>query len=137
MVKQAKLLAENQSAFLNAAESGDFGKVKKLLDSGIDLSANKEKAESALFLAASQGHLRTVQAILAASVNVDLQNGKYGTIALMAAAYSGHKEIVQALLAAKANLESKDSSYGKTALMWASEMGQNEVIEVLKDAGAK
>jgi formylglycine-generating enzyme required for sulfatase activity len=87
-----------------------------------------------LIIAAYNGDLSRIQALLAAGSNVNAQTGE-GATALMYASYSGHVDVVRALLDAKADVNAKQIN-GTTALMSASGNGHLDVVRALLSAKA-
>ena len=90
-----------------------------------------------LMLAAQNGHLEIVTALIAAgaasaAVNQSMSNGQ---TALMSAAQNGHAEIVRALIAAGADANQAMPD-GRTALMLAAQKGHLEIVAALIRAGA-
>lgn len=71
-----------------------------------------------LLVAARNGDLTQVQALIASGAKVDISDPN-GTTALMFAANSGYTEIVRSLLNAGANINLPRKRYGLTALMLA------------------
>ena len=57
-----------------------------------------------LLIAAYNGHLNVVQALVAAEADVDKAKTDDGRTPLWTAAYEGHLDVVQALVAAKADV---------------------------------
>jgi ankyrin repeat protein len=89
---------------------------------------------TALMKAAAQGHIETVEALIAAGANIDSSTG-LGT-ALIQAANKERIEIVKILIAHNAKLDAKTEK-GETALMKAEESNHAEIVKLLKEAGAK
>ena len=93
--------------------------------------------DTALMLAASEGHLEVVELLLNtwayAFKNAEDSNGN---TALMLAASEGHLEVVELLLKVGANKEATDND-GQTALILAASKGHLEVVKMLLKAGAK
>ena len=87
-----------------------------------------------LFIAAQNGHLEVVNALLdaGAAVHKPLTDG---ATPLFIASQKGHLEVVNALIAAGAAVD-KPLTDGATPLFIASENGHTEVVKALLDAGA-
>jgi uncharacterized protein len=92
---------------MNAAEAGSVGRVKALLDKGIDVNVKYFRDESPWS----------------------------GKTALMVAAEHGQSEVIQALVRRKADVNLKHYS-DLTALMLAAGGGYTEAVKVLLSAGA-
>ena len=117
---------------IQAATSGDFNKVSKILDSKAiksDVNAKDKNGDTALILAANNGKVEVVEKLLGKGADVNLAD-KNGNTALIWAANNGKVEVVEKLLAkgADVNLANKD---GYTALMLAASNGKVEVVKLL------
>ena len=107
------------------------------------LNSLDEDGETALMKAATKGESATVEQLLAAGADPNIQSPEYGETALMLAADFGESAIVEQLLAAGAelNLQAKG---GLTALMWAQggsgtkeKARKYKVFQILVAAGAE
>jgi ankyrin repeat protein len=103
------------------------------------------KSETQFLNAASKGHVRVLEKMLDACVNVnvlDTRGTPWNRTALMHAAENGHSKIVNLLLKAGANVNAIDKGIpsdvpgGNTALILAIRNGHVEVAHRLLDAGA-
>jgi uncharacterized protein len=125
----------------NAVTVGDERRVKKQLERGASPNARNEDGTTALYLAAVQGEVWTVGALLAAGAlpNVESGGDAEGTplegTPLCAAASWGHRGVVRSLLAAGADPNMPESD-GFTPLIWAARGGWYECARDLLDAGA-
>jgi ankyrin repeat protein len=117
------------SNFLAAAESGDTAKVAKSLSRGIEINVTDEGGQTALMLAADQGHIDTVKVLLQHRPLLDLQN-KLGGTALMMASFNGHFEVVTELLKSGADVNAKAKS-GYTALIVASARQNETAVQII------
>lgn len=111
--------------------------VKALMASGVDLSATNDDPETALHLAAKEGHVDMVEALLGNSsrgmtVNVGATT-RDGLTALHYAADRGHRETVQELFRYGADCDAKDDN-GATAFDRAVQKQHLAVQEILKPA---
>lgn len=135
----AALCVENsQPALLCAAAvaEDDPTGVKLLLKQRADVGVRDALGRSALMVAALAGHLRIVEALLAAGAAPDLADRR-GTTSLMDAARSGSVGVIHALGKRKVNPDSVDSS-GRTALIIAcqSRHASEETVRALLSLGA-
>jgi ankyrin repeat protein len=112
-----------------AAKSGDTAIVTKGLNRGIEINVTDEYGQTALMLAADQGHVDTAKIILQHGARLNLQNKRGGT-ALMFASFNGHLEIVTELLKAGADVNIK-SKNGATALMQAAIMQNQTAVQII------
>ena len=102
------------------------------------LPAKKTKpATEAFFGAALNGDIQTVEAELAAGVDVNATNlnGQNQT-ALMLAAYNGHTKLVERLIDRGGKVNHLDTT-GRTALMYCSSGPFPETVQLLIAKGAK
>jgi hypothetical protein len=123
-----------------AAEQGNLGLVKLLLNAGAGISTRDNRyGLSPLHWAALEGHKSTVEFLLenGAEVNVSDSSGasSYCT-ALSVAAARGHKEIVKLLLENGANINLFGLKNGWTALNLSAGYGHKAVVKLLIDSGA-
>ncbi len=121
-----------------AARTGAIEILKELLASGADVNARDRHGQTALMIAATEGH-STVVALLAEH-GADLNHtAKYGLRALMIAVVRGHVEVVRALTVAGANRGIQGTGApgfaGKTALDLARARPDPVMIEILSPSG--
>ncbi len=90
--------------------------------------------ERALHVAAREGNLGRLQALLQSGVSLEARDSS-GFTALMVAVANGRSETAKVLLRAGAD-GTASTPRGWTALMQATSMGRPDVVEVLLDAGA-
>jgi ankyrin repeat protein len=143
-----KLLLENATrqkatqengnlALVSAAGDGGTEIVGLLLDKGANVNAHNSSdgngfGDTGLILAAEQGHLGTVQALIGAGAKVDEVN-RFGETALMLASIAGYPDIVRVLIQSGAKVDARDED-GATALIAAAD--DAGVVKTLVDAGA-
>jgi ankyrin repeat protein len=124
-----------RTALIDAASRGQAEAVRILLDAGADVEAKtKIEKNTALLLAADQGHVKIVQMLIGNRSNVNVRDGN-GKTALIIAAARGHTDIVQLLLDKGADVNAKDQ-FENTALRNAEKYGGPEVTDLLRSAGA-
>ncbi|KAL7954774.1 ankyrin repeat-containing domain protein [Trichoderma compactum] len=85
--------------------------------SKIDVKAQDSRGETALHLAAQQGHLDVLRLLLQAAADVDTANGR-GETPLIRAARNGHTALVECLLQSGADALAEDNEKW-TAFHWA------------------
>lgn len=129
-----------------AAHAGLADVVALLLCRGADPSLNDNQGQTALTLAARQGHVGVLQVLLdwmqeqgcespAARALLEHADNE-GWTALRSAAWGGYKEAVSLLLEAGAEVDGCDSD-GRTALRAAAWGGHEEILLTLLDHGAE
>ena len=89
---------------------------------------------SAVCVAAQNGHLEVVRALVGAGADLDLAK-EDGVTPLFVAAQEGHLEVVRSLLGAGANVVQARAG-GAAPLFVASQFGRLEVVRALVEAGA-
>src|SRR5262249_48172911 len=126
---------------IRASERGDLPVVNAMLSQG-DVSLNakrRDTGDTALLLASENGHLKVVQALLAAGADVNAK-GYGGFTALIRASRRNYLEVVRALLAAKADVNAARNDLDRTALLEATDYDVREdhldVVRALVEAGA-
>jgi len=87
------------------------------------------------WLAARKGDVKTVEALLAAGVDVNTKF-RYRATALSYACDRGHVDVVKALLAKGADVNVKDTFYGASPISWAVSKGHTEIVQMLLEKGA-
>ena len=156
-----KVVVTPEERLLNAAEQGDTALVQELIEQGVDVncrdSRKNTKNSTPLMLAATGGYLESVEMLLSANADPNLNDSgeqeisegikslgfetilsmgyKIGQTALIAAANKGYQEILQKLITAEAAINYQDK-LGRTALFVACEAENLEIVQILLDAGA-
>ncbi|MBZ5715898.1 ankyrin repeat domain-containing protein [Nannocystis pusilla] len=122
-----------------AAKNGRPEAIEVLLRGGAEVDARTRRllgetpAEvSALHMAAREGHVAAVLALLAAGASVDGCAGPGLPTPLHVAAGNGHLEVVRALLGHGAAVAARERIYGATPLQWAEFNEQAEVAALLQ-----
>lgn len=116
------------------SEQNSIGKIKFLLDLGVDANTIKNNTSSLSF-AAFKGHTEIVKLLLEKGANIDEKTNKEGNLSLILAISQNHKEIVKLLLERGANVNATDVT-GNTVLMNAASLGYIEIVELLLKYGA-
>ncbi len=103
------------------------------IPSGGQLNARDHLGKTPLMLAAENGDLRRVKALIAKGADVNAKDHARRRTALMEAASSGSVDCVQALIAAGADVNAKDH-VGNTALR--QNRYKSDIAAILQSAGA-
>ena len=127
----ALLLIEAEKEFYKAAEEGDYNKVAKLLESGANANSKGDYDESALAVAARQGHEEIVKLLLENHALVDARE-MGGTTPLM---WASTADIVELLLRAGADINAVDNE-GRSVLRHAVARPNFYVLQSLLENGA-
>lgn len=124
---------DGATALMIAAHSNKNDVMKVLIDRGADVNATDKYGWTSLMLAARQGHLKIVQALLNRSgINIDAKNIK-GLTALIFAILYGKADVAKVLIhhGADVNLAKND---GWTPLMSAAQHGHMTIAQTLLNA---
>lgn len=127
----------NKTALYLACEKGYEDIVKLLLKRKADAAicdSETDKKYSPLTIAASNGHLAVVQALLKSGINIEARDEENRT-ALYAAAANGKLDVVKYLCESKAQVNTNGRN-NFTPLIAAAFDGDSEVVNVLLKYGA-
>lgn len=118
-----------------AAQTGDASRLSEMLEDGADVDALDGHGQTALMIAARNGHFEAVCMLIDADADID-HTAKHNLSALMLAVLNDHLDIVEQLVTAGADLEIQGSGApdfaGKTALELAEDLELDEIAEVLR-----
>ena len=113
---------------------GSIDELQHFLATGTDVDTRDEHGQTALMLAAVDGHDHIVQWLVAHGAVLD-HTAKYGLSALMLAVLNGHVNIVRTLVRAGANLGLRGTRApgfaGKKALDLAIDRDDQEMVDIL------
>ncbi|XP_076629390.1 uncharacterized protein LOC143345812 isoform X3 [Colletes latitarsis] len=134
MVTDNTSQADDTTAFLRAARSGNLEKVIEFLDTDLDINTANSNGLNALHLASKDGHVEIVTELLKRSAKVDASTKK-GNTALHIASLAGQAEIVNILIqyGAAVNIQSQN---GFTPLYMAAQENHDQVVKLLLSNGA-
>ncbi|XP_014487569.1 PREDICTED: ankyrin-2-like isoform X2 [Dinoponera quadriceps] len=129
-----RLQADDTTAFLRAARSGNLEKVVEFLDTDLDINTANSNGLNALHLASKDGHVEIVTELLKRGAKVDAATKK-GNTALHIASLAGQSEIVNILIqyGAAVNIQSQN---GFTPLYMAAQENHDQVVKLLLSNGA-
>ncbi|XP_012249450.1 ankyrin-2 isoform X2 [Bombus impatiens] len=134
MVTDSTSQADDTTAFLRAARSGNLEKVIEFLDTDLDINTANSNGLNALHLASKDGHVEIVTELLKRGAKVDAATKK-GNTALHIASLAGQVEIVNILIqyGAAVNIQSQN---GFTPLYMAAQENHDQVVKLLLGNGA-
>ncbi|MCL1861919.1 MAG: ankyrin repeat domain-containing protein [Proteobacteria bacterium] len=128
--------AGNLEEALAAAQRGNADALSKFLKSGaVSPNAEDKDGNSLLILAARDGHVEAVEAVLRFRPKVDYRN-RTGDSALMLAASQGDMKLLDLLLANGAKTNPPGDKNAWTALHYAALEGKLPIVERLLAVGA-
>lgn len=116
---------------LEAAQTGDIGAIKALLDAGANVDARNDTGETAVRLATMNNQTEAVRILLEAGANPNIQT-IHGNTPLIWACSEGYIEIVRQLLKHDANPVISNSQ-GYSPMSWAKEKRHTEIIDMLRE----
>ncbi|XP_061091867.1 ankyrin repeat domain-containing protein 50 [Conger conger] len=130
---------DGRTLLASAAHSGAVDAVELLLSRGGDPTLADHQGQTPLTLAARQGHLGALRALLdwpgCHKAMLEHVDGE-GWTALRLAAWGGHGEAVRLLLDAGAEVDGSDAD-GRTALRAAAWAGHQEMVLALLEHGGQ
>lgn len=123
----------------SAAKSGDTEVLRRLIAAGASPNSANDEGQTPLHIAAFEGHLGAVQALIDSGADVNARDAMQWT-PIFKAAYNheqdcGYAPVVKALVDAGADVNAR-IGFGLTPLMLAAGGGEGAVCEVLLNAGA-
>ena len=123
-----------RSSFFERVKKGDLFAVQLFIDAGMAIHARTDQGETALMVAAGEGHVEMVQLLVDNGTDINAQTGS-GRTALMVAAGEGHVEVGRFLVDNGADINVEDKN-GWTALDLASWGGDPKIgvahVEVVR-----
>jgi ankyrin repeat protein len=120
-------------SFVKQAGEGDTIAIKTFLAAGMNVNARNEKGFTALIKATEMGHTETVQSLLAAGADPNLDNFESHYSALMMAAYKGDVPTMKVLIAGGADVNLQFRPNEDNALFAAAAYGQRDAVAFLLD----
>jgi len=119
----------------DAAGSGNLGRVKTLVEDGVDVNSQDGSDWTPLHRAAINGHTETAQLLLAQGAQIDARS-EYGRTPLHLAAAGGQVEVAELLLSQGAQVDAQNGD-NETPLHWAAHNGHIETVQLLRSQGAQ
>ncbi|HLI82530.1 MAG TPA: ankyrin repeat domain-containing protein [Bryobacteraceae bacterium] len=121
--------AATSSPVADAAQNGDIGAVRALIQQKADVNAAQPDGATALQWAAYRGDLRMTETLLGAGADPKLAN-RDGVTPLWLAAQNGNAALIEKLLASGADPNERHPN-GETPLMMAARTGDVDAVKVL------
>ena len=139
----ASFFAWVRGSIYGYAISGNADRVRDLLAEGTDVDSLSSKDFTALYLAASRGHIEVVEVLLEAGADPNLPVGENNNTPLHASASQGHTEVMLRLIERGADVDAQTGGHEftwgmsrNTPLHLAVLSRQIDSIQVLLEAGA-
>jgi ankyrin repeat protein len=124
-----------QELLFEAARLGRTDMFAPLLKAGADINGTDKRGFTPLILAAYNGQMAAVDALLAAGADACKPDTAQGNTAQMGVAFKGDDAIAARLLKEKCDVNARNKA-GQTALMMAALFGRTAQIDMLMKAGA-
>ena len=120
----------------DAVTRGDLETVRATIEAGVDVDSRDRYGQTALMLAAHEGHDAVVEMLIAHGAALDV-TAKWGLSALMLAIVAGHQGVARRLARAGADLTLTGTGGtpgfgGKTAHDLARDRGMDELASELR-----
>jgi uncharacterized protein len=128
--------AHVQEMLFDAASMGRTDMIAPLLEAGADINAYDPRGFTPLILAAYDGHLDTVNALLDRKADACKPDAAQGNTAQMGVAFKGEDAIAARLLKAGCDVNARNHQ-GQTALMMAAMFDRKAQVNMLMAAGAE
>jgi ankyrin repeat protein len=128
--------AHVQELLFDAASSGRTDMIDTMVRAGADVNAYDPRGFTPLILAAYNGHLDTVEALIAAKGDACKPDATQGNTAQMGVAFKGYDDVAKRLIAAGCDVNARNRQ-GQTALMMAAMFDRKAQVAMLQSAGAK
>jgi len=115
-----------------AALTGDLGRIRELLDEGVDPNSESTWYEPPLHIAAACGHVECVTELLDRGATIDLEND-YDETPLNMAVINNQKEVVRLLLERdrhKSSYITHSDGIGRNVLHIAASAGYSDILSI-------
>eukprot|EP00803_Ostreobium_quekettii_P000953 evm.model.scf_12EXC.11 EVM.evm.TU.scf_12EXC.11 scf_12EXC:106275-111448(+) len=125
---------DNLPALIQIAITGSVGSAEGLIANGTDPDTTDTFGRTAMWHAASNGHLRLIQLLLLVEANPDIAD-IHGNTPLLQAALRGQLAAARTLLDGGADVNHRNTQ-GLSALLVASQLGDEEMVRLMVASGA-
>jgi ankyrin len=119
-----------------AVRADDLETAQVLIRAGANVAAANREGATPLLLAAVNGSVAMLEALLGAGADPNAALTKYGDTALMMAARTGKSDAIRVLLDRGARANTQESWGGTSALMWAVSERHPAAAKLLVERGA-
>lgn len=123
---------DNKTLLMLIAEVGDYDTLGLIAEEMPRHNDTDDFGDTALMIAAMQGHVNQIKDLIDCAVDVNFQNIHSGNTALFYAAEAGHLEVVRYLLKSRADKDIANE-WGETPWFIACHLGYLEVAKMLGD----
>ena len=128
------LIYHIMSDLYDAARNGDLGRVRVLVEQGVDKDRTSDYGSTPLCIASQNGHMEVLRYLVEQGAEMKKASSG-GWTPLAAACYYGHLEVVRFLLEQGSNVNKVDVQ-GFTSLHWAAFHGRLDTAKLLMVYGA-
>ncbi len=133
--KNGKLLNVTQTKFLRAVAAGDSERVRDLYNAGLKNARDPYEGDTALIIAAREGHMDVLRFLLHKKADIDAKNDR-GSTALLEAIKMKRMDCVIKLLEAQAETNVM-TLFGLSPLWMAAVHKDAGLLKLLLDHGAR
>jgi len=126
--------AQDEDKLINAAATGDYAKVIRYANKGVNINAKNRIGWTSLAYASKYNHFEIVKFLVLKGADLNKKINT-GFTPLQIALNSGHINIAKFLVENKADLDIKDM-LGMSAIAWASKHGNYDIVKYLAENGA-
>lgn len=120
--------------FIDAIKRADIGKIKELIDSGVDVNGKDKQGATPLFYSIEKDNKEIVTILLNNGAIINAIKDASGSTPIHYAVNKGNEEIINLLINARADIN-EGSGFG-APIFYAIEKGRANIVKLLLDKGA-